>query len=55
MAPLILSDIGVAQARRISGTPTFIFRRADSELISAVLSNADAFAGYVYFIFQKGC
>jgi protein-disulfide isomerase len=46
MAPLILADQGVARARRITGTPTFIFRRSDSELISAVLSNADAFAGF---------
>jgi len=46
MAPIILSDINVAGARRITGTPTFIFRKADSELVSAVLSQADAFAGF---------
>jgi protein-disulfide isomerase len=46
MAPLILSDINIAGTRRITGTPTFIFRKADSDLISAVLSQADAFAGF---------
>jgi protein-disulfide isomerase len=46
MAPLILSDLNIAAARRITGTPTFIFRKADSQLISAVLSQADAFAGF---------
>jgi len=46
MAPLIIADLNIGAARRISGTPTFIFRKADSELISAVLSGADAFAGF---------
>lgn len=46
MAPLILADVNVARARRITGTPTFVFRKADSDMLSAVLSGADAFNGF---------